>query len=360
MTTPEQYYNNLVKSGDIISDDKQLFCLKKLNKIHSKLKGYDPSGGFLKSLFGSKQPDGIYMYGSVGNGKSLLLKSFYETAPTDKKIYMHFHDFLLDLNYRLKKYNDDKTDDPLKQVAQDILNENWLFCLDECVVGDVGDAMLFGRVITHIIDGGGVMICTSNFEPDKLKPRGGDASVFKPYVEKFFNKTIPHDMDSATDYRAKKGADNYPYFLYPLTPGNRGKLQRFTDDLADGNEIEAVEVDIRGHKLSYNKRGGKVICTTYDELMISPYGVEDFNHLADNCRTLVLGGMKKISDEDTVTAKRFILLVDALYEKRARLIMSAEVSAEELYTGTKVEFEYKRTLSRLKEMQSLKYRKENE
>jgi len=351
---PEQYYENKINAGEIKDDPKQRNALKKLNQIHGLLKGYKPKKGIIKSFFSKKQPCGIYMYGSVGNGKSLLLRFFYESAPTNKKIYMHFNDFLLDLNYRMKNHSSNKSD-PLKQIANDILKENWLLCLDECVVGDVGDAILFGRVVQYIIQGGGVMICTSNFTPEKLTPRGGGSSIFKPYVEKFFEKTIPYDMDSIIDYRAKAGANKFPYYLYPLTPVNRGKLQRFIDDFSDFSELTELKAEIRGHNLYLNQAGQNVCCTTYQDLMISPYGVEDFNYIAENFKIVVMSDMKQIPPEDTATAKRFILLVDALYEKRRILIISAEVSAEQLYIGKKVEFEYKRTLSRLKEMQSSNY-----
>ncbi|MFL2660155.1 MAG: cell division protein ZapE [Alphaproteobacteria bacterium] len=352
--TPEHYYEKKVTSGEINDDPKQRNALKKLNQIHNLLKGYKPRKGITRFFFSKKQPCGIYMYGSVGNGKSLLLRVFYESAPTNKKIYMHFNDFLLDINYRMKQQSS-KESDPLKKVANDILKENWLLCLDECSVGDVGDAILFGRIVNYIIQGGGVMICTSNFTPEKLTPRGGGSSIFKPYIEKFFEKTIPYDMDSVIDYRAKAGADKFPYYLHPLTPENAGKLQRFIDDFSDFSELKELKVEIRGHNLHLYQAGSDVCYTTYQDLMGSAYGVEDFNYIAENFKIVVMSGMKKIPSEDTATVKRFILLVDSLYEKRRRLIMSAQVSAEKLYTGKKVQFEYKRTLSRLKEMQSPKY-----
>ena len=359
MPSPKENYNTLVTSGKIQPDKKQILALDKLETLYHQLINYNPHkavgswrGFFCKLGLGKGKcldnfPMGLYMHGSVGVGKTVLLKSFYDSIPTDKKVYMHFHTFLLDLNKRMVDYNDKGVDDPLACIGVDIVKEAWLFCFDECVVGDVGDAMLFGRIAQVILQNGGVIVATSNFPPEKLKPRGAGADIFRPYVEYFFSRTMTHDMNSTLDYRSVKGKDGWANYLYPLNNGTRGKLQRIMDDLTYGVETAPDVLYVRGHSIALYHTGGNVACTTYIDLLAKPYGVQDFMALADKYPTLVIGGIPKIKADDTTLAKRFIVLVDAYYEVGGKIILSADCPPEELYEHGPVKFEFERCLSRL-------------
>ena len=354
MTSPQRYYKNLVALGVLQSDAKQCVALEKLEDLHNTLLNYNPrkKGFSLRGFFSNEKtqisdmPQGLYLHGSVGCGKTVLLKAFFETAPTTQKVYMHFHTFLLDINKRLSKYTEGSVVDPLDCIAKDLFKDNWLYCFDECVVGDVGDAMLFGRIVESILQQGGVIVATSNFAPEHLKPRGAGADIFKPYVDYFFERTIGFDMDSAIDYRSehRNGWENY---LYPLNSSTKDKLQGITDNLTKGITITPETLYVRGHGIYLSHTGAGVACSTYNDLLAKPYGVEDFIALARAYSTLVVSGIPKISADNTALAKRFILLVDAYYEAGGKIILSADCSPDMLYERGPVKFEFERALSRL-------------
>ncbi len=375
MQSPSDYYDTMVMAGDIRNDINQRGALVHMDFLHRRLLSYVPpkKQGVFKWLFGQKSadtdtkppkgvPKGVYVYGTVGNGKTVLLKCFYKTAPTDKKIYFHLHQFLLDVNTRLKKYTDKNMEEShiMNRVIDSYMHQAWLFCFDECVVGDVADAMLFGQIVTGIIERGGVLVCTSNFAPDMLKPRGGVGNnVFQRYAKQFFAHMIPHDMNSTTDYRVIEGDNQWRFYFQANTLQQR---QQLLHDYIDKDAKHIVKnawhmdvVTVRDRRIDIPQVHNGTCMFQFSYIIEGAFGAEDFMAIAKKYHTIILKNVLPISADNTSLIKRLIVFIDCLYENKSRLIITANCPPQGIYPEGLVSFEFSRALSRLNAMQAIGY-----
>ena len=363
MQSPSEYYDTLVANGDIQNDDCQRNALVHMDALYGKLLQYSPPKQGIFSRFFKKNPPvsppkGLYTHGTVGTGKTVLLKCFFKTAPTDKKAYFHLHHFLSDVNQRLNTFAHHHLDeaDIMAQVIESYIHTAWLFCFDECVVGDVADAMLFGQISTGIISRGGVIVCTSNFAPDKLRPRGGVGNnVFQRYAKQFFAHMIAHDMNSPTDYRVIEGADNWRFYWNTSTnPTAESELNGLLAEKTTGDWY-MDSVAVRDRRISIPKCNNKVCLFDFCYIIGGAFGAEDFMAIASKYPIVVIKNITPISADNTSLIKRLIVFIDCLYENKARLIITANCDPEQIYPKGLVSFEFARALSRLNAMQAIGY-----
>lgn len=360
MQSPSDYYDICVQRGDLQSDTAQRGALVPLDGLHRALLHYTPcKNGLMSRLFGKNiqtqpPPHGVFIHGTVGNGKTVLLQCFYETVPTDKKVYFHLHHFLSDVNTRLKRFADSKKSetDSMRTVIDSYMKQAWVFCFDECVVGDVADAMLFGQIAMGIMERGGVMVCTSNFSPDTFRPRGGvGANAFKQYAQRFFNAMEVFDMNSPTDYRVIEGDNTWRFFWdAPAIEAIDALVAHHTTA-----PLKPENLSVRDRTLHIPLAGDGVCKVSYTYILEGAFGAEDFMTLARKYHTVILTDMMPISADNTSIIKRFIVLVDCLYEHKSRLVISATCTPENIYPDGLVAFEFSRALSRLNAMQAVGY-----
>ncbi len=373
MQSPSDYYDQMVTAGDIRNDTNQRQALVHMDFLHRQLLTYAPpqKQGLFKWFFAKKKypvdtapapPKGIYIHGTVGNGKTVLLQCFYETAPTDKKLYFHLHQFLLDVNTRLKQYSDNTVNEShiMNRVIESYIKQAWVFCFDECVVGDVADAMLFGQIVTGIIERGGVLVCTSNFSPALLKPRGGVGNnVFQRYAKRFFAHMHTHDMNSPTDYRIIEDDNQWRFYWHAETLAQREQL---LDDFIATAAKHIVKdawhqdtVAVRDRRVPVPQVNNGTCVFQYTHIIEGAFGAEDFMAIAKKYHTIILKNVTPITADNTSFIKRFIVFIDCLYENKARLVITATCPPKHIYPNGLVAFEFSRALSRLNAMQAIGY-----
>nr|XP_024360156.1 AFG1-like ATPase isoform X3 [Physcomitrium patens] len=343
-------------------------------------------GGWLFKHFMSKSitpsPRGLYLYGGVGTGKTMLMDMFYEQLPRRwRKSRTHFHDFMLHVHSRLQRRRG--MADPLEMVAGEIAEESVLLCIDEFMVTDVADALILNRLFDHLFRNGVVMVSTSNRAPDKLYEGGLQRDLFLPFIATLKKRCVIHEIGSSTDYRRLTAAETGFYFMGPGASETLRKL--FLAEL-DGEETKPTIVEvIMGRKLKVPLAGAGCSMFQFHELCEMPLGAADFFGLFKNFHTLALDSVPIFGSHNRSSAYRFVTLVDVMYDHRTRFMCSAEGSPQELFAKVvtradapkksdtrsvrhsdadllvddELGFAKDRTISRLTEMHSKEYLKEH-
>ncbi len=360
-------YRRMVAEGALDADSVQGLAAEKLQSLHNALKGYAPAkgGGGLKARLGLARrrqdpPQGLYLYGGVGRGKSMLMDLFYREAPVERKRRTHFHEFMLEVHEALharRKAGGGKSDDPLPKIAAEVAEDAWLLCFDEFFVTDIADAMILARLFEALFEEGVVVVATSNWPPDDLYKDGLQRERFLPFVDLMKQKLDLLHLSSPTDYRMLRLKAIKTYYA-PLGPAATKALEKAFADITEGARAESHDVGVRGRTIQVAKAARGVACTDFHELCEKPRGAEDYLALARDFHTIVLDGVPRLSADKRNEAKRFMTLVDALYEHRCNLIMAADADPPDLYREGTHAFEFERTVSRLNEMQSKDYRAE--
>lgn len=324
------------------------------------------------------QIKGLYMYGGVGCGKTMLMDLFAACSPTQFMVdRIHFHDFMLDVHASLHRMKG-STADPLKLVADEISSSTNVLCLDEFFVNDVADAMILHRLFSHLWNNGLVLVATSNRHPDALYEGGLQRALFLPFIARLKDMCVIHDMESRTDYRKLAQHRSGLYFTGPYA--DKELEDRFME-LSNNNPITKQDIEVAmGRHLKMRRVGGCIVYFDYDDLCGRALGAADYIALANAKHTVALAGVPVVTTANRSAAYRFVTLVDILYEHRVRLLCSAESSPIELFRNvvTKLEvreraangkdteallvddnlgFAKDRTISRLTEMQSAEYLK---
>ena len=362
--TPLARYRALRRAGVLKPDPGQELSAEKLESLHHALTGYQPAGeswlGGWKARFGLGQrtgtpPQGLYMYGPVGRGKSMLMDLFFDTAPVEKKRRVHFHAFMLEVQKRL---NDERKttqrDDPLMAVAGDIAAETWLLCFDEFHVVNIADAMILGRLFQGFFDRGVVIVATSNVAPQDLYRGGLQRDRFLPFIALICDKLDVLDIGAGADFRLDR-LRGQPVFHWPLGPESTAKLDTAFAALTDDAAGEEATLELQGRTLVVPVAARGVARLSFDELCGKPRGASDYLALATHFHTVMVDGIPKMTPQQRDIAKRFVVLIDALYEHRVNLWASADAPPEELYPVGDTAFEFQRTVSRLSEMQAADY-----
>ncbi len=365
MKTPVKIYKERVKSGEIKPDIVQERAVLELQRLYDDLiKVKDaPKLNFLQRMAGFKQPQlpvGIYMYGGVGVGKSMLMDLFYDCLPNDiSKRRVHFHEFMIDVHDYINTRCDSDginiaIDQALPLLAQDIAVKYKILCFDEFHVVDIVDAMILGRLFTILFDLGLVVVATSNWAPDDLYKDGLQRERFLPFIDLLKSKVKIIYLDSNCDYRTQNIKIDGTYFT-PLGEKTSNKLNEVFYKLTNGSIPHKEVLHVKGRDIEVEQVANGVARFNFSQLCERPHGAEDYLEIARKYHTVFIEDVPKLGYDRRNEAKRLMNLIDALYEARVRVIISAEVGVDKLYrTGDHV-FEFERTVSRLKEMQSDAY-----
>jgi cell division protein ZapE len=295
------------------------------------------------------------MYGPVGRGKSMLMDLFFDTAPVERKRRVHFHAFMLEVQNRLTaERKTTKRDDPLMAVAGDIAAETWLLCFDEFHVVNIADAMILGRLFQGFFDRGVVIVATSNVAPLDLYRNGLQRDRFVPFIELICDRLDVLDIGAGVDFRLDR-LRGRPVWHTPLGAAATAALDAAFAALTDDAPGAPAKLELQGRTLTVPLAARGVARLSFDELCGKPRGASDYLALATHFHTVMIDGIPKLTSNQRDIAKRFVVLIDSLYEHRVNLWASADAAPEDLYPAGDIAFEFQRTVSRLSEMQAADY-----
>ncbi|WP_059420394.1 cell division protein ZapE [Sulfuricella sp. T08] len=340
---------------DIVLDEAQQHAVDRLQHLYyALLESEVRKNRFLHKLFGRKQHHvrGLYLWGGVGRGKSFLMDVFFSSVPLEQKKRVHFHRFMQDVHAELDTIKHHA--DPLVIVAQRIAQQARLICFDEFHVSDIADAMLLGRLLRELLQQGVVLVATSNHKPDELYMHGLQRSRFLPAIALLKERLDVVEIDAGIDYRLRM-LERVRAYHFPLDEVAEASLGTAFSSLAGGEGASHVSLKIEGRRISTKRSAPGVVWFDFQTICGAPRGQADYIEIARRFHTVLISGIPKMSPEQAAEARRFTWLVDEFYDRRVKLIVSAQVPPQELYPGGPHAEEFHRTISRLTEMQSRQY-----
>ena len=360
-------FDALLASGKLEVDDAQSALVDELAALAKRLERYLPARrpNGLARLIGARPaepPRGLYVYGAVGRGKTLLMDLFYEAAPTASKRRVHFHAFMADAHERihrwrlLHKAGQATGDDPIAPVAADLAHEAWLLCFDEFSVNDIADAMILGRLFTALFVAGVVVVATSNVAPDDLYKDGLNRALFLPFITLLRQRLDIYELNARVDYRLEKLA-RAPLYYCPADAAARAALDSAFERLTGHVKGRPLKIELLGRSLRAPQAYDGVARFAYADLCRHPLGAADFLAIARRFHTVFVDEIPILDPERRDEVKRFINLIDTLYDERVKLVASAAAEPADLFAGAEgfEAFEFARTASRLIEMRSADY-----
>ncbi|HLT64180.1 MAG TPA: cell division protein ZapE [Pseudohongiella sp.] len=361
MTTPLQSYQNDLDQGLVRPDAAQARAVEALQSLYDAVLAAEERsagiGSWLKSRLGLEKPapiKGLYIYGGVGRGKTYLMDTFFECLPFERKLRTHFHRFMQQVHAELARLKQQKN--PLETVADSIAARARVLCFDEFFVSDIGDAMILGGLLEHLMARGVVLVATSNIHPDGLYANGLQRDRFLPAIRLLHQHCQILELDSGIDYRLRTLKQASLYFT-PLGPEANQALTALFENLVSGraDRQENTEVEILGRPVPVTLVSEGVAWFEFRQLCGGARSAFDYIELAREYHSVILSDVPQMDGSKDDMARRFVSLVDELYDRHVKLIMSAEVPLQELYSGHELAFVFERTRSRLLEMQSEDY-----
>lgn len=304
---------------------------------------------------------GIYIWGDVGRGKTLLMDLFVESwgeAMSCRRI--HFHAFMQRVHRQIHAWRQSKyrqSQDPIEPVARRLMEDGWLWCLDELQIHDVADAMIIGRLVKAMLRRGAVFVITSNRPPQELYQGGLQREQFQGFIDLVLARMPVHELAGRQDYRLQQLQALECTYYTPLGEGAAQFMQNAWDRMTHGQACYAQELSVSGRILKLGRVCGDILWTSFEDLCIRPLGPADYLAIAEEFHTVLLEDIPALPTEQRNEAKRFVTLIDALYDHHVKLICTADAQPEEIYTKGHGYFEFQRTASRLHEMQSAAYLK---
>lgn len=345
--TVEDAYHAAVAAGTLHADDAQIAVLPQLERVRGAL------ATPVKRNFFRKLPDptpGLYMWGGVGRGKSMLMDLLYDLVDAPKQ-RRHFHAFMQWVHTEMTEARKRGVDDALAPVAEKLADEVRFLAFDEMQISDITDAMLVGRLFEALFARGVVVVTTSNRPPDDLYKDGLNRQLFTPFIALLKEKMVVHELVSETDYRQDRLAGTPSYFT-PVDDAARSAIGDIWARLSNGKS-EPLVLHVKGRAVELPDYHNGVAKAKFFDLCGRPLGAGDYLALAEAVRVLILEDIPALSRHNFNEAKRFVTLIDALYEAKVQLICSAAAQPEMLYVEGSGTFEFERTASRLREMQSV-------
>ena len=351
-------YAELVRAGELRPDSAQARAVQALDGL-----AYDitQNGGVFGRFLKRKAVlSGVYLWGGVGRGKSMLMDLAFEHIDVKRKRRVHFHAFMLETHARLREKREDEQGDPIERVAEDIADETKLLCFDEMVVNNPADAMVLSRLFEHLIERGVRVVTTSNRPPRDLYKDGLNRELFIPFIVLIERTFAVAAVDGPTDYRLHRLAGVNVWHV-PNGPEATKALSdaffKLTDyPVEDRAKVPTEELDVGGgRKLHVPKSLKGVAVFSFKKLVGQPRGAADYLAIAQRFHTVILVGIPLMTREMRNEAARFVTLIDALYEHRVKLLAAADAEPAGLYPDGDGSFEFQRTVSRLEEMRSAEY-----
>jgi cell division protein ZapE len=356
-------YEALVASGELRPDPEQEAAADRLNRLQRELESAQAGAGWFSRLLRRKRPAprGVYIWGGVGRGKSMLMDLFHDTLKIDGKRRVHFHEFMIEVHALLREERAKEQGDPIPPVAAAIARDITCLAFDEMVVNNSADAMILSRLFTElIVEHQVTIVTTSNRAPADLYRDGLNREHFLPFIDLVERELDILTLNGPVDYRMQRLA-GMPSWHSPLgeaaTSQVREAFYRLTDYAPeDVAHVPSAEIDLGGgRRLHVPKCLKGVGVFSFKRLCGEPRGAADYLALAHAYHTLILVGIPRMGPDNRNEAARFVTLIDALYENKVKLFVAADASPEELYSGGSGRFEFDRTISRLNEMQSAEY-----
>src|SRR6478752_5556260 len=361
------HYQSLVASGAIEADAAQAETAEALAELEQRLASYTPlrKQGLLGRLFAGKDeapPRGLYIYGEVGRGKTMLMDLFFQHSSVEHKRRAHFHEFMADVHERIYDFRQNiargeiADGDVIALTAASIFDESWLLCFDEFHVTDIADAMILGRLFAKLLELGTVVVATSNVAPDDLYKGGLNRSLFLPFIRQITDHMDVLRLDARTDFRLEK-LQGVPMWLAPADTEADTALDRAWSKMSGGAKCKSRDISIKGRILHVPCSAHGVARFPFADLCEKPLGASDYLRLAHDYHTILVDHIPVMDFSQRNAAKRFITLIDTLYDNAVKLMASADANPISLYLAHEGNeaMEFRRTSSRLIEMSSESY-----
>ncbi len=357
-------YNAQCYAGRLRHDPVQEEVARRLDRLARELRGYTPAARRhpVRKLLGRPPPApprSLYLHGGVGRGKSMLMDLFFDCAPASRKRRVHFHEFMLGVHERLNRWRNENRDRqtgeaPMPVLGQGLARETTLLCLDEFQVTNIADAMILARLFTNLFDLGVVLVATSNTAPADLYKGGLQRELFLPFIDLLHDRADILLLEGETDYRLDR-LDGVAVYHTPLDMAAESALEAAFATLTDHAPDRPHVLEVNGRHVELPRYARRVAFCRFGDLCEKPLGSADYLALAREIHTLVLADIPRMGPEKRNEAERFITLIDALYDHRVKLVCAAATRPEALYMGGPAADRFKRTASRLVEMQSAAY-----
>lgn len=353
MASVAQAYEAELEARGYQSDPAQLLAVQALDRCASEWAAYkDKRSNRLKKLINHPDiPRGVYMHGGVGRGKSFLMDCFYNAVPIVRKTRLHFHEFMREVHRELADLQG--TVNPLDELGKRMSVRYKLVCFDEFHVADITDAMILHRLLASMFDHGIGFVTTSNFRPDDLYPDGLHRDRILPAIALLNDRLEVVNVDNGTDYR-RRTLEQVERYHTPLGPQAEQALEQAFDRIAEARD-ESPVLTIESREIRAVRRAGGVVWFDFRTLCGGPRSQNDYLELATQFHTVILSNVPQMFVRNASEARRFTWLIDVLYDRRVKLVMSAAVPPEQLYTEGPLAHEFPRTVSRLNEMRSAEF-----
>ena len=362
MVSVTDKYDALVAAGELRADADQERAIVALATVQAELEAVPPRGSTIWRFLGRK-PDparGLYLWGGVGRGKSMLMDLFFDSVRIKRKRRAHFHEFMLDIHARLKAERVKEEGDPIPPIVAALADETRLLCFDEMVVNNMADAAIMSRLFSGLIAAGVTVVTTSNRHPDDLYKDGLNRHLFLPFIDLVKDSLDIIALDGPTDYRRDR-LGSAKIWLVPNGPVATAALSetffRMTDyPPEDRAHVPTLEMDVGGGRMLHVPKALKGVAVfSFKRLCAEARGAADYLAIARRFHTVIMVGIPVLGPHNRNEAARFVTLIDALYEYRVKFLASADAEPDHLYPTGDGRFEFNRTVSRLMEMQSEDY-----
>ncbi|KIP77816.1 cell division protein ZapE [Vibrio jasicida] len=360
MTPLKRYQQDIAKHG-FQRDEAQYSAVVALDELYHAIADFQstpiPQLSTWQKLLGKKvempePPKGLYFWGGVGRGKTYLMDAFFDALPTERKMRVHFHRFMYRVHDELRRLGD--VENPLSKVADLFKKESDIVCFDEFFVSDITDAMILATLLQEMFKRQMILVATSNIEPQNLYRNGLQRARFMPAIAMILERCDVLNVDSGVDYRLRT-LEQAEIYHYPLDEQASVNLNQYYQQLIGERKAATNTIEVNHREIAVIEASDGVLHASFAQLCQTPRSQNDYIELSRIYHTVLLADVMQMDRKVDDAARRFIALVDEFYERNVKLIISAEVAMEALYSDGLLEFEFKRCLSRLTEMQSREY-----